>query len=323
MNTVQRILVTGGAGFVGSELVRQLVDEIEAPRIAVLDNLRNGRRAHVPASPRVTLHVADLTQPDEVRRVVAEVRPDWLFHLGALHFIPYCNAHPAETLHVNVVGSQHLLDACAEHPPTAFILASTAAVYPIMEGPCSEETPVGAVDIYGLSKWTNEQQLALFAQRSPSHCSAARLFNVFGPRETNPHVIPEILQQLTNGQEEIQVGNLSPRRDYIHVSDVARGLRMLAEKNTHSYRTYNVGSGREYSVQDILDELGRIAGRPLRPAVRSERVRRIDRQHLVADISRMEVEIGWLPRYDLARGLAELWQSESTHALAEAPGARP
>lgn len=308
MDATVNILVTGGAGFVGSWLVRLLLERTAAG-VVVLDNLANGRREFLPASPRVELLTDNLTERDAIHRLVASRRPQWIFHLAALHFIPYCNAHPDETLQVNVVGTQNLLDACLSQPPASLVIASTAAVYPIQEQPCVEDDRTDPIDVYGLSKWVNEKQLELFAGNVPTRCCAARLFNVFGPRETNPHVVPEILKQLESGRAEIEVGNLRPRRDYVYAGDVATGLLALAEKATHSPRAYNIGTGTEHSVSDILEHFARISGRPLTPQVAADRVRRVDREHLVADISRIRTEIGWQPRYDLAAGLAELWRS--------------
>jgi UDP-glucose 4-epimerase len=105
------ILVTGGAGFVGSGLLRELLEQTDK-RLVVWDNFVNGRPAYLPASPRVIVQKVDLTDRPAVLGAMAEARPDAAFHLAALHFIPYCNAHPDETFRVNVIGTQNFLDAC-------------------------------------------------------------------------------------------------------------------------------------------------------------------------------------------------------------------
>jgi UDP-glucose 4-epimerase len=301
-------LVTGGAGFVGSWLVAKLLAHTDG-RIVVLDNLANGRREFVPVSDRVVLREEDLTDAAAVRAVVHETRPSVVFHLAALHFIPYCNAHPAETLQVNVLGTQHLFDACRLCEPSQLVMASTAAVYPIRDGANTEDDPVGPTDIYGLSKWSNEHQLELFARQTGTRCAAARLFNVIGPHETNPHVLPEILDQIVKGHDEIALGNVKPKRDYVYVADVAEAFIAIASRNTQAFRTYNVGTGHEYSVEEIVDRLALISGRPLKIAVASQRVRPSDRMHLLCDRGRIEREIGWQPRFDLDSGLTALWQS--------------
>jgi UDP-glucose 4-epimerase len=302
------ILVTGGAGFVGSHVVARLLEQVPSARVVVLDNLRNGRDEFLPSSGRFMLRHTDLTNTKAVRDLIADVRPGVVFHLAALHFIPYCNAHPEETMQVNVVGTQNLLEACRQHPPAALVAASTAAVYPIKDGANREDDPAGPTDIYGLSKWVNEQQVSLFSQQMPSKCAMARLFNVIGPHETNPHVLPEIVEQVLRGETALSLGNVKPKRDYVYVTDVAEALATLAEKNTHAYRVYNVGTGQEHSVEEMVAELARVSGRPLEIRVDAGRVRASDRMHLLCDLSRISNEIGWRPRYNLQTGLAALWK---------------
>lgn len=299
------ILVTGGCGFVGSALVAELLQQSSA-RIVVLDNLFNGRRAFLPESPRVEFHHADLTDAQAMTQIVQDARPDMVFHLAALHYIPYCNAHPGETMHVNVVGTQHVLEACRVTAPAVVVLISSAAVYPIADDPLTEEGPVGPTDIYGLSKWVNEQQLALYAQQTSSRCAAARLFNVFGPNETNPHVIPEILTQIMAERGPLALGNIKPKRDFIYVTDVARALLAIAEHLDTSFRVYNVGTGAEHSVEEIVGHLGVLTGQTLEIAVAADRVRPSDRLHLVSDTRRLREETGWQPHYTLQTGLKEL-----------------
>jgi UDP-glucose 4-epimerase len=308
------VLVTGGCGFVGSWVVQELLDRTPVEQVVVVDNLRNGRREFLPESERVVLQDVDLRDGEAIHAIFAETRPDVVIHLGALHFIPYCNAHPAETLHVNVVGTQNVLDACRAFPPASLVIISTAAVYPIADGANREDDPSGPTDIYGLSKAVNEQQLALFARQGNTHCAAARLFNVYGPHETNPHVIPEIVKQMVQGQTVLALGNVKPKRDYVYVTDVARALVTIADGNTHPLRVYNVGTGQEYSVEEIVAELARVSGLPLEIRVAAERVRPADRMHLLCDLRRISSELGWRPRYTLEAGLAELWQTEGKGA---------
>jgi UDP-glucose 4-epimerase len=311
MNNSPTYLVTGGAGFIGSSVVDEILSRGVASCVIVVDNLFNGKRKFVAKDPRVVFHETDLREGEAVARVFAEHRPEVVIHLAALHFIPYCNEHPAETMHVNVVGTQHVLDACAKHQPRALVAASSAAVYPIHDEPCSEERLApGPTDIYGLSKWVNEQQLELFAGQYEVHCAAARFFNAIGPRETNPHLLPAILDQVKAGSTELNLGNVEPKRDYIYVGDIARAVADLAEKNRARFRAYNVGTGREHSVREIVECLSRITGKPLTIKTDPARVRKSDRMHLVADLGRIQNEIGWQPAVSLEEGLKRLWEAE-------------
>jgi UDP-glucose 4-epimerase len=307
--SARSILVTGGAGFVGSSLIDALLERCEDARITVLDNLFNGHEAYLPKSPRVSLVKVDLRDRPGVMDAIDRHRPEVVFHLAALHYIPYCDAHPSETLEVNVIGTQNLLDACRKAMPSVLVAVSTVAVYPVRDEPNPEDSPTGPVDIYGLSKYFNEKQVELYARQASTRCAVARLANVYGPRETNPHVIPEIIRQMLQGSDSISLGNVKPRRDYIYVTDVARGLMSIAAGNDHPYRVYNVGTGREYSVEEIIAHLVAISGRPLRVAVDPERVRATDRMHLVCDLRRIGEELGWAPEHSIRSGLTALWES--------------
>jgi UDP-glucose 4-epimerase len=307
---VKSVLVTGGAGYVGSWLVREVLRRTTA-RVTVLDNLRNGRRDFLPDDDRVVLRVADLTDAAAIGDAVGECEPDWVFHLAALHFIPYCNAHPTETMAVNVVGTQNVLEALRVRPPARLVIVSTAAVYAPQDGANGEDSDVGPTDIYGLSKLINEQQLRLFSSQCPqTRSAAARLFNVFGPRETNPHVVPEIVRQALAGASGLDLGNVKPKRDYVYVGDVAAGLVAIASRLEQPYRVYNLGTGSEHSVEDIVRQLSTVSGQDLCIRVDPERVRASDRMHLLCDTARTRREVGWEARHTLASGMAELWAWE-------------
>jgi UDP-glucose 4-epimerase len=305
----ESIVVTGGAGFIGSCLVKTLAEQVGEYHITILDNLCNGHLEYLPDLPYISLQKADLRNKEDILKVIRDTRPDAVFHLAALHFIPYCNAHPSETLQVNVVGTQNLLEALCQYPPSKLVIASSVAVYPVNDKVNSEDDPYEPTDIYGLSKIVNEMQLKMFSSKVTTQCAAVRLSNVYGPNETNPHVIPEILSQIKQGLDTIALGNIKPKRDYIYVRDVAKALIALAQRNRHSYRVYNIGYGQEYSVSKVLAYLSNITGRQLTASVAAERVRKTDRMHLLADVQRIRTEIGWSPQVSLLQGLYELWES--------------
>ena len=201
-----------------------------------------------------------------------------------------------------------------EAPPRSLVAASSAAVYPIYDAANIEEHPIpGPTDVYGLSKWVNEEQLRQYAAQTNTRCAVARFFNIYGPRETNPHVLPEIIDQMLAGQMQLSLGNVKPKRDYIYVEDIARAVLELAQKNTHSFRTFNVGTGTEYSVEELVEFLARVSGLPLSIETDPDRVRKSDRMHLLCDYSRIREEIGWKPDFDLERGLETLWAWSQEH----------
>jgi UDP-glucose 4-epimerase len=251
------MLVVGGAGFVGHHLVPRLLEADHD--VVVIDNLSRGsleRFGPHLGDARLAIVRGDVTDAVLVRQVLAEVRPAVVFHLAALHFIPYCTAHPSETLLVNVVGTQLVLDALAAVPD-------------------------------------------------------ARLFNVYGPGETNPHVLPDVCAQVREGNA-VRLGNLEPRRDYVHVRDVADALLRLAGYDGPE-TVFNVGTGVGVSVAELVETLAGVLGRKLRIERDPTRVRPVERPHLVADVTRVQRTLGWTARLGLRDGLRDL----VAHELAE------
>jgi UDP-glucose 4-epimerase len=299
----RRILITGGAGFIGSHLVERLV-AFGGYEVHVLDDLSRGRREWLPEG--VPVHQADLRRPNSVRGTVMTVLPDVVVHLAALHFIPEVDGAPELAWQVNVEGTKSLLEALSTSPPKVVLFASTAAVYPDRSGPISEACPVAPLDLYGKTKAVGEELLVRFGAETGVRCLIARLFNVIGKRETNPHVVPELVGQLRQGSARIRLGNLHTSRDYTDVVDVAEALVRLLQPTLGDTTLFNVGSGRGVSVTELVSTCERILGRPLIVAVDPGRRREHDRNELVADVGRLRRATGWSPQRPLEETLAKL-----------------
>jgi len=298
-----RTLVTGGAGFIGSCLVKDLLHD--GHEVLVYDNFSTGRHEFLPSGmPGLALVEGDIVDQAHLRQAMANWAPSAVIHLAAIHYIPYCNAHPLETLRVNVEGTQSVIEACRAARVKRLVAASSAAVYPICDKANHESDPPGPVDIYGVSKWVDEILVHQFHQETGVACCMARLFNVFGTNETNPHVIPDILEQVTR-TDEIQLGNVDARRDFVYVRDVAGALIALVEADGIQFGVFNVGTGQEYSIEQVVQICAEIVQRPLRIHSVGSRRRPTDRRHLLANHSKITAAVGWQPQYDLRAGLAE------------------
>lgn len=296
------ILVTGGAGFIGQKLIERLLNEQET-RVVLYDNFVNGHWDDSPIPhPGLTVVKGDIRDRAALCRMLNAYRPRTIYHLAALHFIPYCNAHPEETLAVNVIGTQSLLDACRAVPPEQFVFASTAAVYPIREGANAEESLLDPIDVYGFSKVFGEMLVRRFAAETGVVCTVGRFFNAYGAGETNPHVIPEIIAQLQQG-DRVVLGSLIAKRDYIYVEDLTDALEQFIRAKHSGYEVYNIGTGMEYSVGEVIAIMETILGRALVVEQVSQRMRSVERLHLLADISKIRQHLGWQPRFSLREGL--------------------
>jgi len=302
-------VVTGGAGFIGSHLVPALLRR--GVSVLVIDNFAVGRKEHVSDwsnQGHCEVVAADIRRAEDLE-VVRRFEPDVVFHLAALHFIPYCKAHPQETLDVNVLGTDMLLRLLRNLPLHALVFASSAAVYGFSDEPLSEESPIRPVDVYGLSKHRGEELVQRFSQESPNlRVVTGRFFNVYGPRETNPHVLPHVMELMKAGEQRIQLGNLWPKRDLVFVKDAAEALVLLASGPAGSH-VLNVGTGIGTTVEEVIANIRAISSLPLVIDQIPERMREDD-GHLVSDSSKIVAAAGWRPRYELKEGLAELLQWE-------------
>jgi UDP-glucose 4-epimerase len=298
----QRVLVTGGAGFVGSHLVGALVEG--GAQVAVIDDLSRGRREWL--HPAAELHEFDLRDAVALRHTLALAAPVVVVHLAALHFIPAVDGAPELAWDLNVNATRELVEALEAEPPQVLVFASTAAVYPDRAGPIDETCPPGPIDLYGRTKLAGEELVAGFAAKFGTRLRVARIFNVVGPRETNAHVVPELVAQLRAGNDAVRLGNLDTRRDYIDVRDVADALRRLTALDDDAPVTFNVGSGRSTSVADLVRLCEQALGRHVVVESDSARRRTQDRSELVADARLLRATTGWEPSWPLEKTIVQL-----------------
>lgn len=304
---MMRCLVTGGCGFVGSALVRLLL--ARSCEVVVVDDLSRGSLANFGPDPAARVRVVEQDVTGSLDRIFASFQPQAVFHLAALHFIPDCDADPARCLRVNVDGTRSVLQAAAGlRGPVSLVLASSAAVYAPAERPHQEQQDsLGPVDVYGQSKRWAEELAAGFAARTGAGVGIARLFNVFGPGETNAHFIPSLICQMKAG-ESVRLGNLSTRRDYVFVDDVADALLRLARYGLDGQSaTVNIGSGRAYAGDEVLEALAGLAATGVAPVTDPGRLRPVDRPVLQADPTLAQKLLDWAPRTGLVDGLRAAW----------------
>lgn len=298
-----RFFVTGGAGFIGSALSRALV--ADAHEVVIYDDFSRGRRDWVPVAAGVAVVEGDIRDLRRVQRSIDESRPQRVVHLAALHFIPDCVARPRDTIEINVEGTRTVLFACARRGVRGVVYASSAAVYAPSDRACRElDSPLDPPDIYGQSKLRGEALAREYHVETGADVTMLRIFNAIGPYETNPHVLPHVFECL-KASKTVALGNMEARRDYVHTSDVARAIAMVAARSS-GLTVYNVGSGRTHSVFEIIERLRCRLTRPVNVEVDPERLRPNDRPLLLADIGKIGRELGWSPGLSLEDALEEL-----------------
>lgn len=299
-----KVLITGGAGFIGSAIVPKLQNENYD--VYVYDNLSFGNRDFINIDDE-HFFLGDIRDKETLNTVFQKVSPDVIIHLAAIHFIPYCNEHPFESSDINIRGTMNVLNAAKKcNNLKKIIFASTAAVYPISDHAVAENDEVLPLDIYGLSKLAGEELLRKFHLETSIDTICCRFFNAFGPNETNPHLIPEIEKQLREGERVIALGNLTPKRDFIHTHDMANAIEAIVKLDNIGFDIFNLGRGIEYAVTEVVAEFEKILNEKITIEVDPARVRKVERLHLLADVSKLKERTGWEPKWSLNQGINDL-----------------
>jgi nucleoside-diphosphate-sugar epimerase len=295
-------LVTGGAGFIGSNLVDALV--ARGDRVRVLDDFSTGRRENLPAQPGVEVVEGDLRDAAVVRRAVAGV--DGVFHQAALRSVPRSVDDPLSSNQVNVTGTLVLLLACRDAGVRRVVYASSSSVYgddPAL--PKVETLPTRPISPYAISKLAAEHYCQTFARLYGLETVSLRYFNVFGPRQ-NPEskysaVIPRFLAQALAGEPLEVHGDGEQSRDFTYIDNVVEGnLRAMAAPGV-SGEVFNIACGTRHSLIAIADAIADFLGRQLPRAHTAPRAG--DVRHTLADITKAERLLGYRPKVDFATGM--------------------
>lgn len=294
------VLVTGGAGFIGSHLVDALV--ARGDRVIVVDDLSTGHQTHV--NPRAPFHRIDLRDAAALERVFVEEHPEVVSHHAAHADVRRSMADPAFDAHVNILGSINLLQCCVKYGVKKLVFASTSAVYPEPQRvPVDEHHPVRPQSAYGMSKYAIEQYLAFYRDAYQLRSTIFRYGNVFGPRQ-DPHgeagVVGIFSHQLLTGVQPTIFGDGHKTRDYIDVEDVV-AANLLALDGAGDDEVFNLGWGREITDFQVFDTIRRTAGVRIEPRYASKRPGESDR--IALDASKAKARIGWSPHVPFEEGI--------------------
>ena len=299
--------MTGGAGFIGSELVAQLVAEGRSVR--VLDNFATGSRENLAGLPPKLVTVIEGDVRDA--RMMAEVMPrgGTVFHLACLG-VRHSLRAPRENHEVNATGTLAVLEAARAAGVARVVHVSSSEIYgPARTAPMTEEHPAFPTTVYGASKLAGEAyaRAAWITQGLP--VVVVRPFNAYGPRchheGDSGEVIPRFLLRTLAGREVVIFGDGAQTRDFTQVGDTARGLRLAGTVEAAIGGTFNLGSGRERTIREIADAVARALGMPP-PAVRHAAPRPGDVRRLISDSTLARRVLGYAPRVPFEDGLREL-----------------
>lgn len=319
------VLVTGGAGYIGSHVARTLAGR--GCEVTVLDNLCTG---HQEAIQGIPLIVGDISDREVVLRAIKDSACDVVMHFAALTNIAESVQDPAKHFRENMCKTLALLDSMREAQVTKFVFSSSAAVYGAsMSTSLREESPLSPVNAYGLTKMAVEIALCEYARAYGLAFASLRYFNAAGAapdgehgedHDPETHLIPRVLNVATEKAESISVyGDDYPTpdgtciRDYVHVSDIADAhiatVRHLVPGKGFAY---NLGSGQGFSVRDVIETCRRVTGHPIPVVIRERRAG--DPPRLVANAAKARLALGWEPKYGTLDAIIRTaWYWHSRH----------
>jgi UDP-glucose 4-epimerase len=299
-----RVLVTGGAGFIGSHLTDALLSR--GDEVAVVDDMSTGRSGRL--DERIALHKLSITERSQLGAFVEQFQPELICHLAAQIDVRASVASPADDAVVNVVGTVNVLEAARAADVRVLYSSTGGALYgrdaPI---PSLEDVLPLPESPYGIAKYCAEQYIGLYNRLHGTRHSVLRLGNVYGPRQDptgESGVIPIFCARVLAGKRPIIYGDGEQTRDYVYVGDVVAALLAAADRGRPG--TWNIGTGAEVSVLDLVRMISDAAGRPVEPEFAPHRPGELQRSALA--VERAAADLGWRPRVSLADGVRAVYQ---------------
>lgn len=300
---MSKFLVTGGAGFIGSHIVRSLLEKNHS--VSVLDNFSSGKKENLEKiNGRIELYRDDIRSSGACLKAARDV--DFVLHQAALRSVPKSMKNPKEYNEVNIGGTFNMLEASKKNKVKRFVFASSSSVYGEVDNfPQKESFLPQPISPYALTKLTGEHYCRIFSHHHGLSTVALRYFNVFGPRQSLDDeyavVIPRFITNMLNDQPVPIYGTGKQSRDFTYVANVVEANILAARKSGVNGRVFNVASGKDYTVLELVKILNNILKKNIKPKFLNPREGDVFRT--LSDLSRSRRILGFNPRVDFVKGL--------------------
>lgn len=315
----KNVLVTGGGGFIGSNLVEELVRRGANVTAFLRYNSRNDpgmlRYSDPELKKNISYYFGELADHAAVREAMRGQQV--VFHLAALIGIPYSYVHPHHVVETNVVGTLNVLQAANDLGTSRVIHTSTSETYgTALYAPIDEKHPLQGQSPYSASKIGADKLAESFFLSFETPVTTVRPFNTYGPRQSARAVIPTIISQMLT-RDRIKLGSLTPTRDFNYVGDTARGFIMAAENDSTLGEVVNLGTGKEISIGELVTVIQELVGRDVEIITDDQRIRPEGSEvmRLIADNRKAKELMGWEPQVSIRDGLQQTinWISDHLH----------
>jgi len=289
-----KVLVTGGAGFIGSHLVENLV---ENNTVLVIDNLDEGNKEYI--DDKAEFKEVDIRDQEKIDNIVKQFSPDIIYHLAAYNDAMGSLDDTEEAINTNIQGTVNLLEASIDNDVDKIVYASSGGLSygEPEEVPTSESANLEPVYPYGVSKTSATMFIKDYSRRKNLEYAVCRLGSVYGPR-ANGGVIKNFFEKIEQNERPIIYGNGTQTRDFVHVKDVVTGIRKAAKDGNG---VYNLGTGTQISVSKLLEEIADLTNKEIKPIHKERWEGDIDLCEL--SIEKAEDDLGWKPEISLEKGL--------------------
>ena len=306
-------LVTGAAGFVGSCMVRELLKQGKHVHILLKKETNTWRLQDVLQNKNLHVEFIHLLEKEKLEKYVKKIQPQVIYHFAARGAYASQN-NVKDIVETNILGTWNLLEACKDIPYTLFVNAGSSSEYGFKEKPMSENDRLEPNSFYAVAKSAATYLASYLAKSMQKPIVTLRLFSVYGPYEEPTRFFPQLLESFRM-EKQMQLVNPHTARDFIYVDDVIDLFQHVEDLSQQSGKYFNVGTGNEYTLQQVVDIAERVLGKKLDAAWGSFPEKAWDTSHWVADMTKTHAELGWHAQYTLESGIQKMWEwyEKNTH----------